>query len=224
MFSPETTVTLYSPSAFQCHFIEINDKRILTVVTTKGEIADAWIDKIMKSHDMGYRLVVGFDMEVDATCQRIATLQFSVGTDCLIYRVVTYISPPFPEPLRKFLLDQENVVFVGVALRGRLKILRRWAEMIDNYIPYVELRDLAAYSYSSSNLNGAGLVKLAKVVLSLNLVRSNAIRRWTRRDLPASDVQYACVGAYMALQIGLVLTRPMPILATHSESPSESGN
>ncbi|GFS30829.1 hypothetical protein Acr_00g0014410 [Actinidia rufa] len=95
--------------------------------------------------------------------------------------------------------------FVGVGVDSDVE------KLTDDYgisvATTVDLRSLAAAEYGVRELRNAGLKDLAMQVLGKEVVKPRWITmsRWDNEYLSASQVQYACVDAFLSFEIGRCL-------------------
>ncbi|MCE2056088.1 hypothetical protein HAX54_044028 [Datura stramonium] len=179
--------------------------RILTTVTSDPDIVTDWINEIEFLHRRRLnRLIVGLDIEWRPSFNRyqqnpVATLQLCVGRRCLIFQLVycEYI----PDALTEFLLNP-CYAFVGVGIKNDVEKLEEDYEIsVENV---VDLRQLAADLYNSTNLRRAGLKTLCQVVLGREMEKPRHITmgRWDNEWLDMDQVRYACVDAFVSFDIG----------------------
>ncbi|KAH6832516.1 hypothetical protein C2S53_008188 [Perilla frutescens var. hirtella] len=183
---------------------------IHTTVTSDPVIAGEWISEVQFNHCVGPETpIVGLDVEWLPTFGRgpqnpTATLQLCTGNRCLIYQLIH--SSYIPSVLATFLSDR-NITFVGVGIGSDLQ--RLWSDYTigGQATRRVELGKLAAYFYESTVWERAGLKTLATLVLRKEVEKPQnvTLSRWDARRLTAEQVQYACVDAFVSLQIGKAL-------------------
>ncbi|XP_030526060.1 Werner Syndrome-like exonuclease isoform X2 [Rhodamnia argentea] len=175
---------------------------VRTLLTYSPPIASSWL-----SSRGSQPLLVGFDIEwrpnfsrnVD---NRVAILQLSVGLHCLIFQLLQ--APEIPPPLADFLRDPSHV-FVGIGIDEDVeKLLCDHGLGVANA---VDLRDLAARELGREELRRAGLKTLAKEVLGREIDKPKRVTtsRWDNPWLTSVQVQYACLDAFVSLQIGEAL-------------------
>ncbi|XP_057489516.1 3'-5' exonuclease-like [Actinidia eriantha] len=196
---PYDTHNLYDVNFF-------SDK-IHTLVTHTPSYVDGWISEIEAIHRRRLRsLIVGLDVEWRPNNRHhdnpVATLQLCVGRRCLIFQLI--YAPFIPQSLAQFLTNP-LYTFVGVGVDSDVE------KLTDDYglsvATTVDLRSLAAAEYGVRELRNAGLKILAMQVLGKEVVKPRWITmsRWDNEYLSASQVQYACVDAFLSFEIGRCL-------------------
>ncbi|XP_062095164.1 3'-5' exonuclease-like [Humulus lupulus] len=181
---------------------------VRTLVTTSASMVDSWISETQRIHNRRlHGLIVGLDVEwrpsyTSSVNNPVAIIQLCVGHRCLIFQILhaDYI----PRSLVNF-LGNSDYRFVGVGV----------AADVDKLIAYhqlsvrnpVELRDVAARKHGDWSLKSTGLKGLARYVLGMEIEKPNSVTmsRWDNRYLDYSQVQYACVDAYLSFEIGKTL-------------------
>ncbi|XP_062087979.1 3'-5' exonuclease-like [Humulus lupulus] len=181
---------------------------VRTLVTTSPSMVDSWIEDIERIHNRRLRrLIVGLDVEWRPSFNRyienpVAIIQLCVGHRCLIFQLLHAES--IPSSLAEF-LGNSDYSFVGVGVGADVeKLLLDYQLSVRNP---VELGDLAARKHDDRSLKNAGLKRLAMFVLGMEIDKPKRITmsRWDNRYLNSSQVQYACVDAYVSFEIGKVL-------------------
>lgn len=193
---PDDTHNLYDVSFYGLS--------VRTVLTHSPPIASSWLAS-RGSHQRP--LLVGFDVEWRPNFSRnvdnpVAILQLSVGLDCLIFQLLH--APEIPQLLADFLRDPRHV-FVGVGIDEDVeKLLCDYGLGVANA---VDLRPLAARELGREELGRAGLKTLAKEVLGREIQKPKRVStsRWDHQFLSSLQVQYACLDAFVSLQIGEAL-------------------
>ncbi|GFS31384.1 hypothetical protein Acr_00g0017000 [Actinidia rufa] len=152
--------------------------KIHTLVTHTPSYVDGWISEIEAIHRRRLRsLIVGLDIEWRPNNR--------------------YHDNPF--------LTNPLYTFVGVGVDSDVE------KLTDDYgisvATTVDLRSLAAAEYGVRELRNAGLKDLAMQVLGKEVVKPRWITmsRWDNEYLSASQVQYACVDAFLSFEIGRCL-------------------
>ncbi|KAH7843443.1 hypothetical protein Vadar_016715 [Vaccinium darrowii] len=204
---PFTTHNLYD--------INFHSYKIHTLVTHTPSFVDSWITETLTlySHPLySPSLLVGLDVEWCPNRFRnqenlVATLQLCVAQRCLIFQLL--YSPHIPQSLINFLANPAHT-FVGVGIDEDVeKLTGDYGLTVANA---VDLRVLAAESYGVRELRNAGLTILARQVLGVELVKpwNVTMSRWDTRYLHPSQVQYACVDAFVSFEIGRCLNAAGP--------------
>ncbi|MCL7041422.1 hypothetical protein MKW94_008517 [Papaver nudicaule] len=193
---------------------------IRTTVTRTDSIVNRWIKEVYTDFEEG--LIVGLDIEwvrLQETSQRnkVAVLQLCVDKRCLIFQFLFGgANATAPASLKKFLND-ERILFVGVGIDKKARRLLVDHEL--NIARSEDLGGLADYKLGREDLYELGLKKLAWNVLRHDLPKRKhqTLSRWdasTRLHngtLKDEQVEYACLDAYVSLQLGVYLMgRPDP--------------
>ncbi|KAF8007093.1 hypothetical protein BT93_K1176 [Corymbia citriodora subsp. variegata] len=175
---------------------------VRTLLTISPPMVTSWL-----SSRGTQPLVVGLDVEWRPNFTRnsdnpVAIIQLAVGLHCLIFQFLH--APEIPQSLTDFLRDPRHV-FVGVGIEEDVeKLLCDYGLSVANA---VDLRALAARELGREELKNAGLKTLAKEVLGREIAKPKKISmsRWDNPWLTTVQVQYACLDAFVALQIGEAL-------------------
>jgi ribonuclease D len=199
---PYTTHNLYD--------VNFHNQKIHTLVTHTPSFVDSWITETLTLNSPS--LLVGLDVEWRPNRFRnqenlVATLQLCVAQRCLIFQIL--YSPHIPQSLINFLANPAHT-FVGVGIDEDVeKLTGDYGLTVANA---VDLRFLAADGYGVRELRNAGLKILARQVLGVELVkpRSVTMSRWDAEYLYPSQVQYACVDAFVSFEIGRCLNAAGP--------------
>ncbi|KAH7843536.1 hypothetical protein Vadar_017865 [Vaccinium darrowii] len=199
---PYTTHNLYD--------VNFHGYKIHTLVTHTPSFVDSWITETLTLNSPS--VLVGLDVEWRPNRFRnqenlVATLQLCVAQRCLIFQLI--YSPHIPQSLINFLANPAHT-FVGVGIDEDVeKLTGDYGLTVANAI---DLRVLAAESYGVRELRNAGLKNLARQVLGVELVkpRSVTMSRWDAEYLYPSQVQYACVDAFVSFEIGRCLNSAGP--------------
>ncbi|CAL5422995.1 unnamed protein product [Camellia sinensis] len=130
-----------------------------------------------------------------------ATLQLCVGRRCLIFQLI--YSPQIPQFLFDFLNDP-IYTFVGVGIHTDVDKLTEDYGL--SLATTVDLRSLAA-DCGMIELRNVGLKNLAIEVLGKEVEKPKRITmsRWDNEWLYPKQVQYACIDAFLSLEIGRCL-------------------
>ncbi|KAF5474650.1 hypothetical protein F2P56_006533, partial [Juglans regia] len=185
--------------------VSFDSDQIRTLLTRCPSMVDSWISDIYRIHRRGLqRLVVGLDLEWRPSFNRhvqnpVATLQLCVGRHCLIFQLIH--APYIPQSLVDF-LGRTDFTFVGVGIKSDVE------KLLDDYgleVAYVvDLQLLAVEELGTMQLRNAGLMQLAWEVLGKQIEkpRNITMSRWDNEWLTCAQVQYACLDAFLSLEIG----------------------
>ncbi|KAK9070372.1 hypothetical protein SSX86_010774 [Deinandra increscens subsp. villosa] len=197
---PDYTHNLYDVTFFQ--------DTISTIVTNTPSFVDSWIADIERiNHRTLNSLIVGLDVEWRPNQSRnienpVATLQLCVGRRCLIFQILH--SPSVPQSLKNFLRNP-NYTFTGVGIESDVeKLTEDYNLGVSNM---KDVRTLAAEAYGSRDLKNAGIKTLTSRILGreVNKPKGVTMSRWDSEWLTPSQVQYACIDAFLSFEIGRVL-------------------
>ncbi|PSS33485.1 Werner Syndrome-like [Actinidia chinensis var. chinensis] len=196
---PYDTHNLYDVNFF-------SDK-IHTLVTHTPSYVDGWISEIEDIHrNRLHSLIVGLDIEWRPNNRYhdnpVATLQLCVDRRCLIFQLI--YAPFVPQSLDRFLANP-LYSFVGVGVDNDVEKLANDYDL--SVATTVDLRSLAAAEYGVREMRNMGLKDLAMQVLGKEVVKPRWITmsRWDNEYLSASQVQYACIDAFLSFEIGRCL-------------------
>ncbi|ERN03306.1 Werner Syndrome-like exonuclease [Amborella trichopoda] len=178
-----------------------------TTITSESSIADEWVQKVIgkRKNDNGF--LVGLDIEWKPNYGRgqdneAALLQICVERECLVLQLLYLDS--LPRGVMKF-LSHANNCFVGVGIANDLEKLE------DDYgmkcRNHLELRKVASEKMQKKDVLNCGLKDLVKQVLGVELNKSKRITMsdWSRTCLTGSQIEYACLDAYVCGEMGRVL-------------------
>ncbi|KAM6585489.1 hypothetical protein CsatB_012491 [Cannabis sativa] len=188
--------------------VQVGPITVRTLVTISASMVDSWIEDIKRINNQSLgHLIVGLDVEWRPSFNRyienpVAIIQLCVGPRCLIFQLLHADS--VPSSLAEF-LGNADYSFVGVGVGADVEKL-----LVDYQLSVrkpVELGNLAANKYGDRSLKNAGLKRLASFVLGMQIEKPKRITmsRWDNPYLNSSQVQYACVDAYLSFEIGKVL-------------------
>ncbi|KAK1441477.1 hypothetical protein QVD17_07397 [Tagetes erecta] len=181
---------------------------ISTIVTNTPSFVDTWISDTERIHHHNLpSLIIGLDVEWRPNQSRnidnpVATLQLCVGHRCLIFQILH--SPSIPQSLTNFLRNS-SYTFTGVGIENDVE------KLIEDYNLVVakmeDVRKLAADVYGLKELKNAGIKDLTLRVIGkeMNKPKGVTMSRWDNQWLTPSQVQYACIDAFLSFEIGRVL-------------------
>ncbi|XP_042987410.1 uncharacterized protein LOC122315527 [Carya illinoinensis] len=173
--------------------IEIQGVDVKASVVDRGVLVDAHIAELRSALEKPFvNPLVTFDIKcIPNYINGAALLILCVGTRCLIVQL--HCIDSFPESIKKFLSD-ENVCFVGMGVKNKVKKILLWPQM-ENCKTGVELGHLAARVLKKPKIDGssAGLVELASEV-GLHIheePKSASFSDWSARVFSHEQVKYA---------------------------------
>eukprot|EP01018_Ginkgo_biloba_P007214 Gb_39054 [translate_table: standard] len=113
--------------------------------------------------------------------------------------------------LINFLNDDQNRL-AGVEIEKDAHKLARDYGLTCKNQNLVELRTLAVNTCSRPDLKRSGFKTLAREILGLSMVKPKKISRsnWEREDLSASQIEYACIDAYISFTVAQKLLEDLP--------------
>ncbi|KAM0853635.1 hypothetical protein ACQ4PT_050934 [Festuca glaucescens] len=189
--------------------VRVLDRRVAALATAHPGDARRWICKTRWLHYpllCSGRLVVGLGVQWTPVRGRgdgqstppPATLQLCVGHRCLVFHLAQVHPDAVPAALYRFLADP-RAVFVGYGSAYDRRMLR------DHYGLHVEYgRDLRALT----GMGNASVELMAERFLGYHGISkpvSVAMSAWHATRLSVEQVEYACVDAYLAFRLGVLL-------------------
>ncbi|KAL8505424.1 hypothetical protein ACS0TY_016600 [Phlomoides rotata] len=167
--------------------VDILGNTIFTTVTKIPDAVAEWINKL-KPDNNTLRRHVGFEVEYEDTDHtRIGTLQLCLANSCLILQV-PHGRSPCPPSLAQFLGDPANA-FISADIQNKMTMLKQQLPFAEQ-VHCLDLSDLRAIDPPPTD---------QKKTL-LGLIALDA-QDWGRLlDLSATQVQYACLDAFLNLQ------------------------
>lgn len=145
--------------------------------------------------------ILGFDTETRASFKvgevyKVALLQLATETDAVLIRLhgINHFESI------KNILENPNVLKVGVAIRDDLKSLQK----IFKFVPenFIELQTVA----KEKGLKNMGLRGMTEEVLQASLSKKAKISNWEVRTLSAEQIKYAATDAWIGLKLYQKLT------------------
>ncbi|GKA72328.1 Werner syndrome-like exonuclease [Tanacetum coccineum] len=196
---PDDTHNIYDVTFF--------DTKITTLVTTSPHFVNLWISQTQQLNNHPNNNIVGLDIEWRPNQSRnvenpVAIIQLCVGTRCLIFQILH--CPNVPKSLKDF-LSNTSYTFVGVGIESDVE------KLIGDYNLSVgkmlDLRVLASEVYGVKELKNSGIKDLGFRVLGREIKKPKSVTmsRWDNEWLVPTQVQYACVDAFLSYEIGRVL-------------------
>ncbi|XP_074284521.1 uncharacterized protein LOC141609326 [Silene latifolia] len=198
-----------NPRSCQTYTTYFFSKSIFTVVTATPAVARQWVYNLRNNHrDLltNAKLVVGLGVQWTPPTRRnpnpptAATIQLSVGRNCLIFQ----LSHANSVPLTLYrLLKDKRVTFVGVHNgMDKSRLQESWAELA-----VWDLVDLGKKEgYGNRSMEG-----ICSDVLGLHGVskpREVGFSNWDMLYLSIDQVQYACLDAHVSYLLGVEFGYP----------------
>ncbi|KAK1274075.1 hypothetical protein QJS04_geneDACA022289 [Acorus gramineus] len=197
------TIERLSDYTFTVQFF--NDAHITTTVTTTDDVVTEWVNHvffIQQCH--GSRLIVGLDIDWRPKInghqdKSVAMFKLCVGDLCLVFRFLPHRN--LPNALFN-LLSSRQFIFVGVWNNGDYEelFLNYQIRMLNAY----DLRMVAVEKSGRGEMLGMLLTGLAREVLGREVEKPRGLRHamWEHMSLNVEQIMYACVDAFLVLQIG----------------------
>ncbi|KAJ0960788.1 hypothetical protein J5N97_014119 [Dioscorea zingiberensis] len=197
------------PPATTYYDIEFAGDVIDTTVTCDGSVTADWIRSVRSFHRrLRTRPIVGLDCEwrpnfEPGGCNYVATLQLCSSRKCLILQLqhMEFI----PQPLKDFLSDP-NINFVGVGVENDASKLEddydlQCANPVD-LDPFC--MDYLGMATSGGGRRSLGLKAYAREILGVEMDKPRRVTmsNWEARVLSYSQIQYACIDAYVSFMLG----------------------
>ncbi|KAL3655066.1 hypothetical protein CASFOL_000852 [Castilleja foliolosa] len=186
------------------------ENEIETLVTRNASVVELWINKNIERVFTRLRsLIVGLCIQWRPKSKSgercpVATLQLSFGKYCLIYQILES-GNCIPDRLRAFLGDPKYT-FVGVGVENNVNRLRAYCGL--KVANARELNLWAAFKLDRKGLGKAGLERLVKEILGVEMKRPKEIKLslWDSPELSLHQVAYASLDAYFSFEIGVRLS------------------
>ena len=139
---------------------------------------------------------IGFDTETrpsfkKGVVNKVALLQLSTNEHAFLFRLNKI---GLPNKIIK-VLQSENIIKTGVAIRDDIKML----QALSNFKPrgFIELQD----SVKEFGIQNFSLKKLAGIILSCRISKSQQLSNWEAESLTEAQKLYAATDAWIALKI-----------------------
>ncbi|XP_020094913.1 uncharacterized protein LOC109714628 [Ananas comosus] len=186
--------------------------RITTTVTHSDVVVERWIGETAGGCSYGvrsnpsHRPFVGLEV----VCQpngNIVLLQLCVSNRCLIYQLLHRDHDTCPLYELFVFLNSTRFCFVGAGVEVVAYGLRRGhGFFVRNK---VDLGEAAARRLGREDLRRAGLERLAREVMRVEMDTPAEVRRseWWRRDLSHEQIACACAHAFASFELGRILVK-----------------
>lgn len=140
--------------------------------------------------------IIGFDTETKPAFKKgvsyeVALLQLSTRDKAFLFRTNKIGLPP----VLCNLLNNENIIKVGAAIRDDIKGLQKINKFVDR--GFIELQNYA----SKLGIEVLSLKKLSALVLSLRISKRQRISNWEATELSTAQKKYAATDAWVSLEI-----------------------
>ncbi len=143
-------------------------------------------------------MIVGFDTETRPSFQkgvnyRVCLVQLSVGNVCYLFRLNKI--KELPNCLKE-LLEDSNIVKVGLATHDDFNHLRKWNEALDPK-GFIELQHLVK-TYGITDLS---LAKIYALLFGQKLSKRQRLTNWEADQLNSKQLAYASLDAIACVEI-----------------------
>jgi ribonuclease D len=139
---------------------------------------------------------IGFDTETRPSFKKgkvnkVALLQLSTDTHAFLFRVNLI---GLPESLKN-LLQSENIIKSGVAIRDDIKVLQE----LNPFTPkgFIELQD----EVKDFGIQDFSLKKLAGIILGVRISKNQQLSNWEAPELTEPQLMYAATDAWVSLKV-----------------------
>lgn len=142
-------------------------------------------------------LLIGFDTETRPSFQkgvsyRVCLVQLSVGQVCYLFRLNKIQS--FPLCLKE-LLEDPNVIKVGLSTPDDFKNLRKWGDLEPK--GFIELQTMVK-TYGITDMS---LAKIYALLFGLKLSKRQRLTNWEADQLSPKQLAYASLDAIACVEI-----------------------
>eukprot|EP01018_Ginkgo_biloba_P035428 Gb_20150 [translate_table: standard] len=200
------SISIWTPT----HQVEFEGRTIQVTLTADSHEVEEWVLHQQRSTSK----LFGMDLEwkpnfYKGQDNRAALLQLCGDAGCLILQL--FYMDVMPSSLIKFLND-DQIRLAGVEIEKDADKLATDYDLTCKNQSLVELSTLAVNTLGKPELKGSGLKKLASEVLGLSLVKSKKISmsNWEKAALSRSQIEYACIDAYISFAIAQKLLEDLP--------------
>ncbi|KAF2321825.1 hypothetical protein GH714_002977 [Hevea brasiliensis] len=178
------------------HDIQYYGDHIFTTVTATAAVVDEWIANTMHIHKRKLnKLLIGLDTEWCMPTephghQQVAIIQLCVGKRCLIFQL--YHADNIPPSLIQF-LGNKKFKFVGKEVHNDAD------KLFEDYELHVaHTKDVESDSQAK------------KITMS----------EWNAKELTIEQIEYACLDAFVSLELGIFLSKPRREIIQYLENTS----
>ncbi|MBT5953778.1 3'-5' exonuclease domain-containing protein 2 [bacterium] len=140
--------------------------------------------------------ILGFDTETRPSFRKgeshpVSLLQFATKTNAYLFRLNKF---PFKYELAS-ILEDENIVKTGVAIRDDIKALEKLYPFTAN--SFIDLADVA----KEKNITCFGLRALTAIFLKKRLSKTAKTSNWAQPTLTPAQISYAACDAVVSFRI-----------------------
>lgn len=148
-------------------------------------------------------LLIGFDTETRPSFQKgvtykVALVQLSVGQVCYLFRLNKIKELP---ACLKELLEDPNIIKVGLSTQDDFKNLRKWGELSPH--GFIELQSLVK-NYGIAEMS---LAKIYALLFGMKLSKRQRLTNWEADQLNFKQQCYAALDAVACVEIYEALMR-----------------
>ena len=186
--------TNYNPNISKEELAELPVKEFAghPVTVINLEQAELAVQQIRDSH-----MLVGFDTETRPSFQkgvtfRVCLVQLSVGQVCYLFRLNKI--KELPECLKQLLQDP-NVIKVGLSTQDDFKNLRKWCELEPR--GFIELQHMVR-NYGIEEMS---LAKIYALLFGMKLSKRQRLTNWEADQLNFKQLAYASLDAIACVEI-----------------------
>ncbi len=140
--------------------------------------------------------IIGFDTETKPSFKKggsnkVSLLQLAIPGEVFLFRL---LYTGLPDELVN-LFEDENIIFTGVAIRDDVRKLQQIKGF--KAIGFLELQHYSTFFKIEDN----SLKKLAAIVMSIRISKSQQLSDWEARVLTEAQMRYAATDAWVSLEV-----------------------
>ncbi|KAK9276939.1 hypothetical protein L1049_006477 [Liquidambar formosana] len=171
-----------------------------TMAKTTGDV-DQWIDKVCETSFTDQCKPEDFFVGLDSEYALI--LQLCFNRRCLIFQL--WCAVEIPTSLINF-LQNPKFTFIGIAIERDDCLLSKYYGLSLSH-NRKNLPSLAEELYPRGGFNCRSLKELARVCLKKEVQKpiETINSDWKAKDLSIPQIEYACIDAFVALEVGIYL-------------------
>eukprot|EP01018_Ginkgo_biloba_P035878 Gb_00599 [translate_table: standard] len=199
-----------SSRSTQTPLVQFEGRTIQVTLTADSHEVEKWVLHQQRCESK----LFGMDLEWKPNSykgqdNKAALLQLCGDAGCLILQL--FYMDVMPSSLINFLND-DQIRLAGVEIEKDAEKLARDYGLACKNQSLVELRTLAVNTRGRPDLKRSGLKTLAREILGLSMVKPKKISRsnWEIVDLSPSQIEYACIDAYISFAIAQKLLEDLP--------------